>query len=276
MTSAQALSVVRRYHQGWTSKNYQQAIDLLSPTLDVEVPINKYPTPESFAQALRSFGDQVTSVELLSEMGDAAEAMLLYDMQVRQLGTLRVAEHFTVTDGKIARLRQIHDTAPIRAWSRPPASGAVRHDNDLNTPGGSDYTREVPFAVAPERLFDALTTLEGLACWWTPLVSGIPTAGGEVEFAFAGLDEKIVMRVDDATPPSNVTWTCLTHTGHPEWQGTTVVFELEAPDDDAGLLKFRHLGLTPTLDCYETCETGWDHFLASLLNYAERGEGTPF
>ncbi|MGH2869941.1 MAG: hypothetical protein ACRDNK_20530 [Solirubrobacteraceae bacterium] len=43
------------------------------------------------------------------------KAMLLYDMQVEQLGQLRVVEHFTIADGKIIRLRQIHDTAPVRA-----------------------------------------------------------------------------------------------------------------------------------------------------------------
>ena len=40
--------------------------------------------------------------------------MLLYDMDVAGLGTLRVAEHFTVRDGKIARIRQVHDTAALR------------------------------------------------------------------------------------------------------------------------------------------------------------------
>lgn len=121
MTSAHAISVVRRYHEGWTSKNYEQAIGLLAPTLEVEVPINDYPTGESFTEALRSFGELVTSVDLLSEMSDGDEAMLLYDMQVQQLGTLRVVEHFTIASDKITRLRQIHDTALIRSAGVAPA-----------------------------------------------------------------------------------------------------------------------------------------------------------
>jgi ketosteroid isomerase-like protein len=115
MSSHEALSVARRYHQGWSSGNYEQSIDLLAPTVKVEVPINDYPTAESFAQALRGFGEMVTRVELLSEMGHDTEAILLYDMQADGLGQLRVAEHFTVADGKIVKLRQIHDTAPVRA-----------------------------------------------------------------------------------------------------------------------------------------------------------------
>lgn len=118
--SEQALPVARRYHGGWTSGNYDQAIALLEPTVKIEVPVNDYPTAESFAQALRGFGAMVQSVELLSEMSDGDEAMLLYDMQVEQLGQLRVAEHFTVRHGKIARLRQIHDTAPVRAAGLAP------------------------------------------------------------------------------------------------------------------------------------------------------------
>jgi ketosteroid isomerase-like protein len=35
-------------------------------------------------------------------------------MDIEMLGTMRVAEHFTVADGKIVRVRQIHDTFALR------------------------------------------------------------------------------------------------------------------------------------------------------------------
>jgi SnoaL-like domain len=114
MTEPDALSVARRYHDSWTSRRYDEAVELLAPSLQVEVPINEYPTAASFAGALRSFGDLVRSVELLAAMSAGDEAMLLYDMEVQGLGTLRVAEHFTVAGGRIARLRQVHDTAALR------------------------------------------------------------------------------------------------------------------------------------------------------------------
>jgi len=138
-----------------------------------------------------------------------------------------------------------------------------------------DFVVEARVGCARERIFDALTTLEGLAAWWTRLVSGTPTASGELRFGFSGLDEKIVMRVDKTTPPSTVIWTCLAHTGHPEWQDTEIIFEL-AQHEAGSQLSFRHIGLTPALSCYETCESGWDHFLTSLLSYAQDGNGSPF
>jgi len=111
----EALSVVRAYHRGWTNGEFDEAIELLAPDLEVEVPINDYPTTESFAQALVGFGGLVRRVDLISELAQGNEAMLLYDMDVDGLGKMRIAEHFTVADGRITRLRQIHDTAALRA-----------------------------------------------------------------------------------------------------------------------------------------------------------------
>ena len=110
-----ARSVVETYHRGWTSKRFDDAVALLAPDVQVEVPINEYPTRESFAQALAGFGGMVERVDLLAELAEGSQAMLLYDLTVTGMGTLRVAEHFTVRDGRIVRLRQIHDTAPVRA-----------------------------------------------------------------------------------------------------------------------------------------------------------------
>ena len=108
-------TIIRAYHDAWTSKNFGGATALLADGLTVEVPVNEYPTAESFALALQGFGSMVTSVDLLAAMSDGDEAMLLYDLTAGPVGTLRVAEHFTVADGKIIRIRQIHDTAPVRA-----------------------------------------------------------------------------------------------------------------------------------------------------------------
>ena len=77
--------------------------------------VNEYPDAESFAAALESFGSLATRAELLAAMTAGQEGMLLYDMDVPGLGTFRVAEHLTVDDGQITRIRQIHDTAALRA-----------------------------------------------------------------------------------------------------------------------------------------------------------------
>ncbi len=110
-----ALAVVRAYHDAWTSKRFDEAVALLGSELQVEVPINEYPTTESFAGALEAFGSMVDRVDVLSATSAGNKAMLLYDMDVQGLGEMRIAEEFTVEDGKIARIRQVHDTAALRA-----------------------------------------------------------------------------------------------------------------------------------------------------------------
>jgi ketosteroid isomerase-like protein len=115
MNAHDTAEVVRAYHDAWTGKDYARATALLAGTLTVEVPVNDYPTEESFAAALESFGSMVSSAELLAAMSDGNEAMLLYDLEAGPVGPLRVAEHYTVEDGKITRIRQIHDTAAVRA-----------------------------------------------------------------------------------------------------------------------------------------------------------------
>jgi len=108
-------AIVRAYHDAWTGKDFARAAALLAETLAVEAPVNNYPTAGSFAAALESFGSMVTRVGLLAAMSSGNEAMLLYDLDAGPIGTLRVAEHFTVGHGKITRIRQVHDTAAVRA-----------------------------------------------------------------------------------------------------------------------------------------------------------------
>ncbi len=153
-------------------------------------------------------------------------------------------------------------------WSR--RLGALRHVV------GPDYARRMAFGSSCERVFDALATLEGLRGWWTPLVSGSPESGGDLRFDFEGMDEHIVMHVERASRPSSVSWTCVVHTSLEDWAGTRVLFEL-APRGPGGCdLTFRHVGLTRALECFDDCKLGWDHFLASLFAYVDRGKGMPF
>jgi ketosteroid isomerase-like protein len=141
--------IIRAYHDAWTTRDFPRAAALLADTLVVEVPVNHYPTAESFAAALASFGSMVTEVSLLAAMSDGNEAMLLYDLVAEPLGTLRVAEHFTVDDGRITRIRQIHDTMAVRAAGL--AAEVPR------------YARQLTIRAPRERVFEAIGTLDGPA-----------------------------------------------------------------------------------------------------------------
>ena len=115
MPDNDTLAIARAYHDAWSSQDFTTAAELLSPDIAIEVPINSYPDKESFVTALTGFGQLTRRVRLLSAISAENEAILLYDLDAELVGPLRVAEHFTVEAGRIVRLRQIHDTAPVRA-----------------------------------------------------------------------------------------------------------------------------------------------------------------
>jgi uncharacterized protein YndB with AHSA1/START domain len=260
--------VVDAYHAAWTSQHFDDAIALLAPTLEVDVPMNDYATPESFGAALTSFGRRVESVNVLSAMVADDEAMLMYDMSVAGLGPLRVVEHFTVANGMITRIRHVHDTAGLRHVGHPPSPPATLAEDS--------YAAEISVATDAERVFSTLTTLDGIAGWWTSQVSGRGSAGGQLDLGFVGLDEQVTMTVEAAVPSSMVVWRCDQHTGHPEWEGTTITFAITPRAVSKSTLRVQHDGLVPSLRCYEQCFAGWAHFLRSIKAYAEDGAGMPF
>jgi uncharacterized protein YndB with AHSA1/START domain len=136
-----------------------------------------------------------------------------------------------------------------------------------------DFARVKTFAAEPAGVVDALITPQAIAAWWGP-TTGSAHAGGRFVVDFdEGRRTTIVVA---AVEPQRVEWTVQSAPHHAEeWDGTTIVFDL-APAGGGTELRFRHCGLTPQLSCYERCEAGWTHFLGSLVDYVDTGEGHPY
>jgi uncharacterized protein YndB with AHSA1/START domain len=137
----------------------------------------------------------------------------------------------------------------------------------------ADSQETIRVKAEPAALFDALTSVSGLAAWWTR-VTGSGDAGGELRFFFDSPDP-CVMHVDQATRPTSLQWAVTDCSFLPDWIGTRPNFTITPVAGDASELRFRHQGLTPELDCIEKCTRGWNHFLASLRDYVEVGRGSP-
>jgi len=146
-----------------------------------------------------------------------------------------------------------------------------------------DYEARAILTAAPKTVFAALTTLDGLAHWWTT-VTGHGHTGGELRFDF-DQDRPLVLHVDaarhdaadhDAAGSATlVQWTCLECSWLPDWVGTVISFEVTPRPAGGCDLSFCHRGLTPQLACYEDCKNGWGHFIPSLTDYVETGRGNP-
>ena len=125
--------------------------------------------------------------------------------------------------------------------------------------------------ATPEQVYDALTTVEGLAGWWTDDTAGDGCVGGVLEFRFSpvgGFD----MEVLEARPHERVTWRVAD--GPEEWVGTTIDWDLRQ-DGDWTIVLFRHQGWAEPVEFMHHCSTKWGSFLMSLKSLVETGEGAP-
>jgi uncharacterized protein YndB with AHSA1/START domain len=132
-----------------------------------------------------------------------------------------------------------------------------------------DILHRVGITAAPEAVYAALATTEGLAAWWTSDTTG--DADGTLRFRFGdvgGFDMKVV----GLDPSSRVEWEVVD--GPPEWIGTTVSFDL-AQDGEWTIVLFAHSGWREPVEFMSHCSTKWGSFLMSLKSLVETGTGAP-
>jgi len=140
-----------------------------------------------------------------------------------------------------------------------------------DTTDTDDFCATKSFASAPDAVYAALTDVDGLTGWWTPAGGGTE-AGDTVRFLMG--HEEVLMRVEEADRPSRVRWHVLDCPVAHDWDGTSITFDL-APAGTGTELRFRHHGLNPSLECFDLCNAGWTRHLASLVEFVDRGAGTP-
>ena len=124
---------------------------------------------------------------------------------------------------------------------------------------------------SPDAVYDALTTVDGLAGWWTDDVRGDGGVGGVLEFRFppvGGFD----MEVTELQPSQRVVWKVVD--GPEEWIGTTVDWQLRQ-DGDYTIVLFAHRGWREQVEFMHHCSTKWGSFLMSLKSLVESGKGAP-
>lgn len=125
-------------------------------------------------------------------------------------------------------------------------------------------------------VYNALTTLEGLAHWWTEEVSGDAGLGGKIEFRFTAetgqLLGSMVMEVQGLNEREEVRWRCVE--GPDEWVGTDITFRLSEQDDQTIVL-FGHRNWREATESMSHCSMKWATFLLSLREYVETGKGKP-
>jgi uncharacterized protein YndB with AHSA1/START domain len=127
-----------------------------------------------------------------------------------------------------------------------------------------------------DKVYKAVSTVEGVSNWWTEEVEGDGEAGGKIQFTFrtttGDIKGQMRMEVKELIPQQRVHWRCVE--GPDEWIGTNITFDLSEQDNQI-ILIFGHRNWRESVEFMAHCSMKWAVFLLSLRDYVETGKGKP-
>jgi uncharacterized protein YndB with AHSA1/START domain len=152
---------------------------------------------------------------------------------------------------------------------------------------------ELIIEASAEKIYNSITTRDGLSRWWTPGAQATPELNSIARFPFGPAYYK-EMKIVELIPTRLVRWTCIK--GAEEWIGTIISFQLETgnresllqshpevsgqieqqQNDRGSLLIFSHDNWKDYTPMFAECNYTWGRFLVSLKSFCETGKGYPW
>ena len=140
-----------------------------------------------------------------------------------------------------------------------------------------DFTAGFSVDQTPDQVFDAIKNVRG---WWSEEIEGRTDAlGAEFTFHYKNLHRSI-QKITEFRPGKKVVWHVLDSRigfvkDKAEWKGTDIVFEIVRKNGKTEL-RFTHVGLIPSIECYGDCSGAWSFYINdSLRSLIATGKGQP-
>jgi len=125
---------------------------------------------------------------------------------------------------------------------------------------------------------DAIKKISNIPEWWGITFTGSSEKLNDKFTVKMSGDSFFNFTVVEFIPSKRVVW-LVTDCNMPwysdkkEWANTKLIFDI-TENNGVTELKFTHEGLTPEVECYKDCESGWTHWIkTSLLSYFTTGKG---
>ncbi len=135
----------------------------------------------------------------------------------------------------------------------------------------ADFTFKLVTEQSTESVFNAIRDVRS---WWSGLHSEEFTGetkelNDEFSFRAGGGAHYSKQKLVEVIPNKKVVWEVteseLTFLEQKdEWVGTKIIFEI-AEKDGKTELTFTHQGLTPEIECYDSCAPAWSMYLKEKL-----------
>ncbi len=128
------------------------------------------------------------------------------------------------------------------------------------------YTTSFTVDQSPDDVFKAINDVRA---WWPGEIEGrTDQLGAEFTYRYQTF-HRSTHKITELTPGKRVVW----HTSEAsinfvkdksEWNGSDIVFDI-AKKGDRTELRFTHVGLVPTIECYGGCSGAWDSYVNESL-----------
>jgi uncharacterized protein YndB with AHSA1/START domain len=130
----------------------------------------------------------------------------------------------------------------------------------------------VPINADPDKIYAAVATQAGMRNWWTADTQMVEAVGGEAEFGFDKRAFIFRMTIEKLDPGRCVIMKC--HGDNPEWNGTTLRWDIASNQDGGGTLRFVHAGWREVTDFCSSCNAMWGNLMFRLKDSLEgKGRG---
>jgi len=139
-----------------------------------------------------------------------------------------------------------------------------------------DIIHKIAIQAPLPEVRQAVSTVAGVAGWWTRDTTGEAEPGAVVQVSFRSPDGaevgKMAFEVLAPTSDSEVRWRIAS--GPEEWLGTEVTFTL-TQRENLTILVFGHRNWRESAEFMAHCSMKWATFLLSLRQFVETGRGQP-
>jgi hypothetical protein len=145
---------------------------------------------------------------------------------------------------------------------------------------GQHFTTAFTVDKTPEEAFAAINDVRG---WWSEEVVGESSKVGDTfTFEVPGV-HRTTQTLTEVIPGRKVVWHVTDSwigfvEDKAEWDDTDIVFDIADNAATGGRTEVRltHIGLVPSVECFEACSGGWSAYMAgSLRSLILTGEGDP-
>ncbi|MEW6194293.1 MAG: SRPBCC domain-containing protein [Bacteroidota bacterium] len=140
-----------------------------------------------------------------------------------------------------------------------------------------NFTTTILVDRTPREVFDAINNVRG---WWSEAIEGdTDKPGAEFNYHYKDV-HRCKFKITELVPGRKVAWHVVDNyfnftKDKSEWKGTNVVFEINGKGSKTEV-RFTHVGLVPSYECYNVCSEAWGEYITgSLHDLITKGKGNP-